>query len=874
MRHLLTTLCRRSLLTAAVFFEMLIATAAFGRSPLPTSKEEALRAYQHTMALARPIVTYAAHRRGNIELAVANNGTFGTYGSAVTEPYTGQIIQSCIYPKNSDLVFLWVGAFWIGAVVGRDTLVSTGTEDFYENQEFWPEVQPFGDFTFSSIDLNSKYYSPNAYSEQDVYAEYTDTVTTSSLVANDQVDQRPHKPLGIKVYQRSMAWSYAYADDFLLFDYKIENIGRSRLKDVYMGVWVDGDVWHTTRNGPSGWNDDVVGFLHTYPAPEGCGFVDTVNIAYHADNDGDPVGPAWDYRSTRGVVGTKVVRTPADTPKYSFNWWIINYSDPARDFGPRRRETPGDPFRDMGSRLGTPLGDRNKYYLLRHQEFDYDLYETALDHSLEGWLPPPPEGIDYAKGWDTRYLLSFGPFTIEPGQKLPISFAWVGGTNFHAHPSDFEDLFDPMNPHVFYSSLNFADLATNARWASWVYDNPGVDTDGDGYFGKARICQFDSLLIRIDTIVSGPDTTLDSIYQVVPGDSLWYEGDGKPDFRGAGPPPAPRMRIMPSDSRLVVRWNGYYSETTPDIFTRYVDFEGYRVYLALDDRLSSFSMVRSFDREDYRRFSWRTLPTGELGWALDEVPFTLDSLRLMTGDSAFMPLQYTQSRPFVSNDTLYFFEPQDYNSSDLTDTVAGIHKIYPDATRPDADPASWLPEELTWEHGEPLPKYYEYEIALNDLLPSVPYYVSVTALDFGSPQAGLEALETSPTNNMIVEYPQTSADTVEALSLEAYVYPNPYRIDGGYEAGGYENRDHTMAVERARLLHFANLPRVCTISIFSLDGDLIRKLDHNYPQGGPGAMHETWDLVTRNTQSVVSGIYYFVIESQDRSQVGKFVIIK
>ena len=71
------------------------------------------------------------------------------------------------------------------------------------------------------------------------------------------------------------------------------------------------------------------------------------------------------------------------------------------------------------------------------------------------------------------------------------------------------------------------------------------------------------------------------------------------------------MKVIPSNGRLVVRWNGFNSETTPDVFTKLVDFEGYRVYIARDDRLSSFSVVRSFDLPDFRRFAWsQTASTG------------------------------------------------------------------------------------------------------------------------------------------------------------------------------------------------------------------------------------------------------------------------
>ena len=42
----------------------------------------------------------------------------------------------------------------------------------------------------------------------------------------------------------------------------------------------------------------------------------------------------------------------------------------------------------------------------------------------------------------------------------------------------------------------------------------------------------------------------------------------------------------------------------------------------------------------------------------------------------------------------------------------------------------------------------------------------------------------------------------------------------------------------------------------------------------PLASHASWDLITRNTQLVVSGIYYWTVEDNDGDvQIGKLVVI-
>jgi hypothetical protein len=489
---------------------------------------------------------------------------------------------------------------------------------------------------------------------------------------------------------------------------------------------------------------------------------------------------------------------------------------------------------------------------MSHEEFDYDILFTALDHTSVGFLPPPPQAYTFAEGFDTRFLLSFGPFDISPGQKLPVSFAWVGGDDFHQHPTDWENFFQADYPLTYYHSLNFDNLATTARWASWVYDNPGVDTDGDGFAGPTRVCH--------DALTGNADTS-------------YYAGDGVPDFQGAGPPPAPHMRLIPSWEKIIVRWNGFYSENTRDIFSKLKDFEGYRIYLGRDDRPNSFSLVTSFDHENYNRFLLVLGSDGSREWVLSEIPFTLDSLRAVFQDPDLDPEIYTRERPYQFQGAYYYFQPQDFNASDLSET--GIRRVFPDLPRPPDDPDLWRPEDLMYDYGVPLPKFYEYEFTIEHLLPSVDYYVAVTTFDFGSPIVDLPALETSPTNNVVAAYPQPASEQVTAENLDVFVYPNPYRTDADYRELGFESRTITSrSDDHVRALHFGNLPSTCTIRIYSLDGDLIIQIDHDRVPTDPKAAHDEWDLITRNRQSVVSGLYYYVVESASRTQIGKFAIIR
>jgi hypothetical protein len=843
------------------------------------------------VALNEPYVMVGVHKIGKIALTVSNQGHFGKgFIQGAADPFYGGEAPSCIYPYPGRQSHLFAGSFWIGAVVGRDTLVSVGADGWHFTMEMWPDPAPRGRIILRSM---ANPDDKDAVSEQDYIAVYTDTVADPGYAAMDPFDGRPHYPLGIEVTQRSYSWSYPYAEDFVLFDYSIKNIGNSELNEVYMGFYVDGDVERTGSN--QGHADDVCGFRRDIESPQGCGFKDTINIAWIADNDGresDGYPCPFDYSSLTAVTGMRVVRTPSDSLKYSFNWWISNGAA-SMDFGPRRAGTKDDPFRDFGGFLGTPESDRNKYYVMRHEEFDYDQLFCAVDHSDEGWLPRSPQAFTFANGFDTRYLLSCGPFDISPGEILPISFAYVGGENFHSDCYAFLDIFDPEDPYPYYNQLSFDDLGKNAMWASWIYDNPGVDTDGDGYRGKRRFCNYDSVYV-CDTITAD---SFDCHWEYTDQDTFYYEGDRVPDFRGAAPPLPPEMWVVDDnrdtirakvyprvtafkEGELRIRWNGLRSETVPDPFSNKLDFEGYRVYKSLSPTPYSFSLVASYDLEDFNRYVW----TGE-EFKLIDLPFTLDSLKSIYGDD-FDPSEFdVREHLFSWNDSLFYFRPKDHNYSNLADTN-GIHKVYPDEPLPTTlvlDSARlYYPEELTPDGF--FFKYYEYEYIVRRLLPSQMYYVAVTAFDYGAPGSNLESLETPPYRNYVAEYALNDNSVVENKKLNVIVYPNPYRADGNYRELGFEGRDYIdnsgnlfaqadLTEERTRSIHFINLPHRCTIKIFTLDGDLVREIEHDYPEDSPRSMWHRWDMITRNTQPVVSGIYYYTVESEHGTQIGKLVII-
>jgi hypothetical protein len=335
--------------------------------------------------------------------------------------------------------------------------------------------------------------------------------------------------------------------------------------------------------------------------------------------------------------------------------------------------------------------------------------------------------------------------------------------------------------------------------------------------------------------------------------------------------------VEPDVGKLRIRWNGTYTENSKDIFIQETDFEGYHIYYSRDSRAQSYTLVATYDRENYDKYVW--IPS-RTAWELGTIPYNLKELRCRyaasCADSSFDPLAFTRARPYFMPgfpDSIFYFAPHDFNRSEFGVTTA-VRKVYPDQPYPsNLYPDSARPEERT-EDG--LLKYFEYECTIDGLLPTVGYYVNVTAFDFGAPEIGISPFETSKTLNAVYAYPTSNAQAVGDRDLKAYVYPNPYRGDAGYYEKGFEGRDARWYIpDRLRRIHFANLPAKCTISIFSLDGDLVREWEHDMDPNDPASSHDEWDLISRNTQRVVSGIYYWTVAEPDgKTQIGKLVIIK
>lgn len=645
-------------LCALVWFSFL--DIGFAKDNLPRTK-----------FLAKPTAAQSqikTHDVGNMWLSVTNYGLIGAYGNVGGYP-------NCEFPANSDVEYLFTGSIWIGTLVGKDTLVSVGADGWAGGQEMRPG------WSIPDTIIHHTTRNPEdtlAISEQDFICSYTDT----SLNFGDLDDS--HIPMGLEIEQRSYSWSYSYAEDFVIYDFYIKNrsywVGQPKVfKDLYMGVYIDGDCGHSSISGFA--QDDITGFLKVNS--DG----DTVNLAWIKDNDGDG-------GLTPGVTGVRVLFPNPET--VSYNWW-----DPPSKWGPTNPNNPDD----WAPHPGT---DAQKYRIMSNGQIDPDQTKSNA-----------PSNIN-TSGMDTRYFLSFGPFDVEPDSVLKLTLAYVGGL-----PGAGYDEFD--------------DIGRNARWAQDVYDNPPAD--------------------------------------------------GIPDFTGPPPPPSPRLKVSPGDKQVTLVWEDS-PEYALDTFTKFVDFQGYRIYRSRTGVISEMELLGEYDIVD----------NYGLNLSFEEIKLPTPQVELTSrGDT--LVYRYT---------------------------------------------------------------YTDYGLTNGEFI-----YYAVTAYDSGFAPTGLEPLESSPAINMTRVAPSAGPATDDEMT-EVLVVPNPYRLTEDYFGMGWE----TGSGDTDRRIDFIQIPAKCKIRIYTVSGDLVALLDHDFPDRSATKHSESWNLVSRNIQAIASGIYMFSVETPSgKTYVGKFVVI-
>lgn len=99
------------------------------------------------------------------------------------------------------------------------------------------------------------------------------------------------------------------------------------------------------------------------------------------------------------------------------------------------------------------------------------------------------------------------------------------------------------------------------------------------------------------------------------------------------------------------------------------------------------------------------------------------------------------------------------------------------------------------------------------------------------------------------------------------VVPNPYLANALWEP-----KNPYSSGRGPRSIHFTHLPNKCTIRIFTVNGELVKEIEHdnNLSDGT-----EEWNLLTKDNLSVSYGVYIYHVDAPGiGTKAGKFAIIK
>jgi hypothetical protein len=835
-------------LTAAIALACLMATP---RTLSSADRPDVKRPQRAEPLLPRTIVLdgSALLSAGNLQMNFTN---FGFLGSMPSSRYEMADYPSAQWPAGSGVEYLYAAGIWVAATMDWIESVSTG----YPETEFYPGENP-EDIVYRSYEgapngthypgradddgdgkvdedwLNGKDDDHDGRIDED-YAAYGKLMYSCWFRDDEQVARAvwpEHTPLHIGVQQEAYQWGEDEFKDFVAVHYNVVNVGFKYLTGVYLGIYADLDAG--PRNRGNYHKDDLIGMWQgIWCAPVGeSEWPVRVSIVYVYDNDGDG-------GRTPGYFGVALL---GHTTRIEY---LQGLTPTGKKFNFALRTSPElNGVRVFAGLLpylhgGEPVNDTERYAAISKAGFDR----------------MPTQMNDY------KVLLSFGPFSSFPPESvLTLDIAYVAGNGL-------EDMLD------------------NAAAAALLYQ--GMWTNYDG---------------RYETGVSGRETPLpgplkdfvpdvyawdgETYEQVPKGDTVWANLDADEEYTmfqfgechrpwtpyqafqtgvdgkethalwvTSSSPPPPHMRLVAGDKCVTVYWDNL-SEIVPDPISMKNDFEGYEIWRADNWHRPIGTTTTSGPSTDL----WHLIAKRDLVNGL--LPDDGFKLPIALGGWQYEPLACLEHKEQLL---------RSFEEGLIYDPAAKIPCL-PGLTPEDCDTLEAL---ARWNLGLDGGRQY-YKYTDKNAKNGMPYFYSVVAWDHTFDSAGNPSAAgrtDSPYSNFKYIVPQSSAQEAETYRADnIYVVPNPVRSETLEPWRlGPTNTDPS-----GEKIEFRNLPRCAsTVKIYTLAGDLVITLQHD-GTGGVGTL--PWNLVSRNGQTITSGVYLYSVEPHDSRFsrfVGKFVVIR
>lgn len=869
---------------------------------------------------------------GELHVNITN---FGLIGSQAGSTCSWCNAPSAQWPAGSGVEYLWAAGLWVGGVMLGEKLVSTGQyqreimarteiEDTIYEAISGSIKRPVGnelaggkrlpesgadddedDFIDEEI-LDGYDDDDDGLIDED-FGQVGNQMMVCTLYDNTRLASEyypDHTPLNLKIVQSAYAWENDDADDFVGFDFRITNIGVASIDDVYIGFFADSDIGKVNRPGRA--DDDLAGSFDGMVQARDESWV-PVSVGYMYDKDGDG-GEATGYF---GVIflGHDIDPTGLRAPE----------SVKLRSF----QSFSGQSAFDQG---GDPTNDAERYELLSADEHDPNTNE-AKENDFRFMVSAGPfkelepddtlqfqaglvvgSGLEGLKANAAEAALTFygnffntdkNPETGVNGRETRIclsDYTDVGGQNpIYAFRADYMDTTCITQEYYFSQPM----IASEDMYFDTEANDQCVYVNMDNCFECARQlgveCTGDNMLIENWNCWNpeAPDDAKAGCTGISGNENQinWLVGMA---------PPPPGMRLWPTDASVHVYWDNV-SEITPDIRINQLDFESYKIWRADNwDRPFGTSvengpesglwqLISEYDLDNYYYHSRDvvigdldttvidTLPLG-LNTGLEEIsyrPRCLDDPQFYGLSSAMQYIVDADSLGLLSSSPNLFDRfgaviPGYEGLLPWQGYTAELDTFFMAAAR--AKTSAMTVEKVPVQ-------FYEY--IDSDIHNGFLYFYSVTASDHSVELENDELTITGsglvgdPGSSFSSTVPATSAQTAEdraAYGANIYVYPNPATREALEEFQEfYPNGDDPTGVR----VKFANLPQARnTISIFSVNGDLIETIIHD---GTNGYGEAAWNLVSRNGQEVVSGIYLYSVNSDGGAFddfIGKFVVIR
>ncbi len=865
---------------------------------------------------------------GRLHVNITNHGLIGSQYSE-TLPYSEA--PSAQWPAGTGDEYLYGAGLWIGARVNGETVVTTGQPDrelrpgsdlretIYEAWDRtvtrpYPDDRPRGNRLPDALPDDDR----DGRMDEDMLNGYDDDgdgqvdedfgQIGNQMMVCTMHDDLPlireiypsHTPLGVTVVQRTAAWFDSEYADIVAIDYEITNTSPRPLQDVYLGFYADCDIQN--RSAGNTQPDDLTGFFD--------GALRDASGVYHRMQvgwmkDAAPVDPL------PGVFG--VVLLDHDTD-------FRNRTAPhlARVRSYQAFATNASYFQD-----GEPLSDEERYALMSASRSDADARpDRSADYKFLISSGPfndvePGQTLHYrvalviGDGMEAMLETALKASQLQRGRWFNVdgdNGSGAIGRETQVCLGDYPRYEDGTEPLYDYRAafMDEACVGTDPVFGYELISKQSMELLPDG-----RYC----IWVNADNCeecfraVGQECTEANGLYWQMgryPGAAGATTGNGGREHRvpwvygGEVPPPVPAMRVQPGDHCVDVFWDDR-SQYEPDYLRGIIDFESYRVWRVVNwqrprgvsedqgppaDRwqlLGEWDIINQIPRR--LTYGPRPVPLG-MNTGLDPVAYRPVCL----ADPRFEGLAVAMQQ---------FVEADPQNEVRVLDTV----RLPNGRVRPGYEmllPWEWAPPVLDTffsvaerrQNPGVVPKRSVgfYTFRDRDVHNGFRAYYAVTATDHALadtssypwwvyPKPPLYApagpgTGADPGTNYVLTVPRVDAQTAterDAMGANIYLYPNPVTRDA---LDIFDPQFPTAGNPTGKQVVFANLPRAHnTIQIFTASGDLVETIEHDGTDGSGAA---GWNMISRNGQEIASGIYFFVVKSDQAGfddVVGRFVVV-